>query len=90
MVLLTISPNLLSAIEKYNDSHPWTEDADPAIKQAALGQPISHDQIIQISRALRNEPGGSNHHLSDLLRGVSIYVEPPKPKPQQVCLTSET
>ncbi|KAB8345985.1 hypothetical protein FH972_023037 [Carpinus fangiana] len=88
MVLLTITPTLMRAIQDYQKVSPEGQNdqasaSEPPLEDVAAGQPISHAQIIRISRALRSTKSYDAYHLQDLLRGVTVYVEPPKPKPQQ-------
>lgn len=79
--------------------HPHLNDGEPSLEAPAVGNPISHAQIIAISRCLRQRsetasdqpPSNSDllisHHLDELLRGSKVYVEPPKPRAEPVRLT---
>lgn len=54
-----------------------------------LGKPISHLDLLQLSRELKA------HHLSPptldiLLRGSRVYVPPPVPKPEPVSRLFQT
>ena len=65
---------------------------ESSLKQATMGRPISHGQIIDISKLLRTSygrdrlkeletaDGSFKFGLEDLLRGSKVYVEPPKPR----------
>jgi hypothetical protein len=55
--------------------------SEPSLSEPALGKPISHGQIIDISKKLK-ELELSPYHLDILLRGSKIYVPPPPPKPE--------
>ncbi|KAA6411702.1 MAG: hypothetical protein FRX48_04983 [Lasallia pustulata] len=96
MVQLTMTPAIVAAIEacrKISSSLLSSEahGNDPSLKDPRVGNPISHGQIIAISRCLRkhrNSPGAPHmtaaeppsYHLDDLLRGSKVYIEPSKPK----------
>ena len=109
MVLLTITPTMLDAIKQYQDQiiarpEPRPDHAsswdESSLDDAAVGEPISHGQVIDLSRSLIERATGTtsdeNHrrrlyncdvekfHLDHLLRGSSVYVSPAKPKPEQV------
>ena len=94
MVRLTITPAILRALEElqHRGSVPETQ-GEPSLKQPAIGNPITHGQIISISKTLKEikthtTNGGEDdkvpYHLDDLLRGSRVYVEPPKPKAEPV------
>ena len=93
MVCLTITPAMLRALEELQKRghvpEAREETSEPSLKQPAIGNPISHGQIIEISRTLKKIKIGStngnlentlSYHLDDLLRGSKIYVKPQKPK----------
>ncbi|KAL8840225.1 MAG: hypothetical protein Q9170_001432 [Blastenia crenularia] len=57
----------------------------PDIGDPAIGRPITHAQVITLSKLLKELNGSRNDvtascHLDDLLRGSKIFYEPPKPK----------
>lgn len=69
------------------------DESEPLLKDSSVGRPISHGQIIAISKSLRSLNQNSvndgstavpSHKLDDLLRGSRVYVEPPKPKAEPV------
>ncbi|KAL4819324.1 endoplasmic reticulum-based factor for assembly of V-ATPase-domain-containing protein [Aspergillus spinulosporus] len=88
--LITTSP-ILSALEAIPPS--TREDLNlPFPESLAMGKPISHDQIIRISRYFK-EPRSSDNpdgyggakvdrSLDALLRGTKLYIPPPPPKPE--------
>ena len=100
MVYLTMTPAILQALNilsVHGQAQIAADDAaDPSLEQPVEGNPISHEQIIEISKRLkqiREEAGGREVHddnvicyLDVLLRGSRIYVEPPKPKVEPVSM----
>ena len=97
MVLLTITPAILRAIEELQDRKQspegLSEASEPSLNKPTLGNPISHGQIISVSRTLRKIMSQStngivytdvSYHLDDLLRGSKVYVDPPKLKAEPV------
>lgn len=100
MVRLTITPAILAALRAAErrelDISATNGASEPCLDNPALGNPISHGQIIAISRlskgiyedlqkaeAMSSEMPAS-YHLDDLLRGAKIYNETPKPKAKKV------
>ncbi|KAL4952318.1 endoplasmic reticulum-based factor for assembly of V-ATPase-domain-containing protein [Aspergillus filifer] len=101
MVNLTITPPLLSAIEAIPPTRRKDLDLDlPDTESLSLGKPISHEQIIQISRYFRekhictsdsqnvngdeDENAKADRSLNALLRGTKLFIPPPPPKPEPV------
>lgn len=91
MVLLTITPAIGAAVQACSQLHELPDELDdacePSMSDPAVGKPISHTQLIAISKVLRElDKQGSSVpcHLDELLRGSRIYYEPPKPKAQPV------
>ena len=101
MVRLTITSAILRALEELQHRGHVPEaqgeaQGEPSLKQPAIGNPITHGQIISISKILKeirihtandNEDDKVSYHLDDLLRGSKVYVEPPKPKAEPVDFT---
>ncbi len=54
------------------------EPSDPSLATPAIGNPILHSQILQLSKCQ------STFRLEELLRGSHVYVAPPAPKPAKV------
>ena len=97
MVNLATTSPILSALEAIPPS--TREDLNlPVLESLALGKPISHDQIIRISRYFKEtqsfyNPDGDggtsvDRSLDALLRGTKLYIPPPPPKPEPACLPS--
>lgn len=91
MVLLTITPTVVAAIQACSQLHELPDELDdacePSISDPAIGKPISHTQLIAISKVLRKhnkEESSVACNLDELLRGSRIYYEPPKPKAEPV------
>jgi hypothetical protein len=94
MVLLTMTPAVAEVVQLYLDHAPKSKTQsvtdDPSLNAAAEGSPISHSQLIEISRYLnafnpvRADGTSRPARLSDLLRGCSVYTQPRPPKPKQV------
>ncbi|KAG9560590.1 hypothetical protein KCU71_g3973, partial [Aureobasidium melanogenum] len=87
MVLLTLTPAAKSAVELYSQLSDQKHDdtlSDPSLSEPTVGAPVSHAQLIQVARFLRESclPNKNDFRLDALLKGANIYVPPPKPKPQ--------
>lgn len=80
MVLLTMTPAIVEAVKDVSADKLRTDDATPLL-EPAVGKPISHEQIVRLWRM-----GGEASSLEGLLRGSGVYVPPPAPKPEPVCL----
>lgn len=93
MVLLTMTSSIVEALNRVAESNTGdppqvgeresnsTDDGEPSLRDPAVGNPISHGQIIDIWKRLRNK---TEHaiRLEDLLRGATVYIPPPPPKPE--------
>ena len=94
MVLLVITSKIASALESVSQS---TRE-ELALPAPTLNEPISHAQLITLSRNLSSQgqqsrkhdhedaagDEQSSHSLKSLLRGTKVYVPPPPPKPEPV------
>lgn len=102
MVRLTITPAILRALEELQCRdqvrEALGEASEPSLDQPATGNPITHGQIIAISKTLKEiETDATNdklntmvsYYLDDLLRGSKVYVEPPKPQAEPVGSTTD-
>jgi TMEM199 family protein len=56
---------------------------EPSLKNPRIGNPISHGQVIGLSKLLKAH-GIFPNSLDLLLRGARVYVPPPPPKPEPV------
>lgn len=101
MVCLTITPAMLPALQELQKRgqvpEAREETSEPSLKQPAIGNPITHGQIIAVSKTLKeiktdltngNVENTVSYHLDDLLRGSRVYVEPPKPKAEPASFVS--
>lgn len=100
MVYLTMTPAILQALDilsAHGEAQIVAGNAtEPSLDQPVEGNPISHVQLIEISKRLKQIREGTegreaqDHnvicHMDDLLRGSRIYVAPPKPKVEPVSL----
>ena len=102
MVLLVMTRPMVDGIkqcsEKEVEGWPLERFGDePPLEAAAIGQPISHGQVVDISKILRKhfekledgadlefENGQFMYSLETLLKGSKVYIQPPKPKPSPV------
>jgi hypothetical protein len=66
---------------------PSEQNDEPTLDEAAVGNPISHGQIVDLWKKLR-EAGAREYTLENLLRGARIYVPAPPPKPKPVSMLS--
>ena len=78
----------IHACSKLDNTMDWLGDeTEPSVNEPAVGKPISHTQLLAVSKLLRKhtEVGlPAPCHLDELLRGSRIYYEPPKPKAEPV------
>ncbi|KAI0122784.1 endoplasmic reticulum-based factor for assembly of V-ATPase-domain-containing protein [Daldinia grandis] len=84
MVLLTMTSSIVEAVDQlfrvgFDDIA--TSKGEPSLKDPSVGKPISHEQIVDIWKRLRDESGNTTG-LERLLRGATVYVPPPPPKPE--------
>ena len=99
MVRLRITPNTLEAIQYVGqDGRGARREKAPAAyssKAPAIGDPISHTELLELSKRLRDLIEKHDHdgskpipvfHLDDLLRGSRVYVEPPPLRAEPVRL----
>jgi hypothetical protein len=56
---------------------------EPSLSYPKVGNPISHGQVIDLSKQMRTEELQPSR-LEELLRGARVYIPPPKPKPEPV------
>ncbi|KAF2455424.1 endoplasmic reticulum-based factor for assembly of V-ATPase-domain-containing protein [Lineolata rhizophorae] len=92
MVLLSMTASILAAIQKCAELDGecigrFQRDGEPQLAEPEVGRPISHAQLVDISKFLKkhneDRPESTRDtsiYLNDLLRGSSVYVPPPKSK----------
>ncbi|PNS21685.1 hypothetical protein CAC42_1539 [Sphaceloma murrayae] len=91
MVLLTITKAAKECIDEYDKTTAISKSPDnnePDLRHAAIGDPVSHGQLIDITNALKQrrydgEDLSCAVELETVLRGSKIYTPPPKPKPEK-------
>jgi hypothetical protein len=92
MVRLIATPRILAALEAIPPSSREELNVPNTLNP---GNPISHDQIIRISRYFRDKHiskdvsistkiEGRSFDLDSLLRGTRLHIPPPPPKPEPV------
>jgi TMEM199 family protein len=94
MVLLTMTPSIVEGLQTLKlqtlnrgalqDQKSLVPQGDePLLDDAAVGNPVSHSQIVDIWTALR-DAGHQGYTLEMLLKGSRVYVPPPPQKPEPV------
>jgi TMEM199 family protein len=90
MVLLTMTASIVELLTKLDErntdetAQEKIRSEEPSLAAPAIGNPISHGQIIDI-RKMATAIGFKDYTLESLLQGACVYVPPPPPKPEQVC-----
>ncbi|KAL7938561.1 endoplasmic reticulum-based factor for assembly of V-ATPase domain-containing protein [Trichoderma chlorosporum] len=95
MVLLTMTPSIVDALNLLDEQRKADEPSDDATQnqaeteaakaspEPAVGNPISHDDIISLYKKLdASQPSSPKYSLEQLLRGSRVHVPPPPPKPE--------
>lgn len=71
-------------------SRDQSNDAASSSTEPAVGNPISHSDIVGLYRRLRaTEASEPKYSLEQLLQGSHVYIPPPPPKPEPVSFNSE-
>lgn len=83
MVLLTMTPAIVQGLDTLGDAGLEAKDEDPSLLDAKIGNPISHTQLLNLSKALKAK-GRTPYHLDLLLRGAKVYIPSPPPKAEKV------
>jgi hypothetical protein len=97
MVLLSMTPAVAAAVKIYTEDGKYEQrPEEPSLDAPAPGNPISHGQLIDISKYLKanaekartwnSENEDVPIYLNELMRGCMIYAPPPKPKAEPVRL----
>ncbi|KAL1899275.1 hypothetical protein Cpir12675_001559 [Ceratocystis pirilliformis] len=93
MVLLTITPTIVEALEKLplkeqkevqtnNTTQSVVLPPQPDITCPTEGQPIAHQQVLKLWEEIPGH-GITGFSLEKLLQGSRVYIPPPPPKPEQ-------
>lgn len=92
MVLLRMTPAIVAAVERHQALAETRPGTDPSLDEPAEGKPISHFQLVDISKQLLSHVGPEEtvgqgcdrdqYRLNNLLRGAKFYAPPPPPKPE--------
>ena len=77
MVLLKATPNIISAIT----SLPAEARSSISDIPSTEGSPVTHSTLLILAQLARQH--GIPYSLDNLLRGSSVYVAPPTPKPEK-------
>lgn len=91
MVLLTMTPSIVEGLGILGESaslvssepKPAETPTEPSLESPAPGKPISHSQILDLWKGLR-EQKRTEYTLEQLLHGACVYIPPPPPKPEPV------
>ena len=97
MVLLSMTPGIVRALSRVKEVFPEEysklhKPYDPALAEPKSRNPISHSQLIDLAKLLKQLPVETDladgavptpATLDALLRNASIYTPPPPPKKQQ-------
>ncbi|KAJ4366510.1 hypothetical protein N0V95_000176 [Ascochyta clinopodiicola] len=94
MVLLTMTPGIVRALARAEQVSPEKHSnlqtpSDPTLASPQPGNPISHRQLLALSKLSAQLPTNTDRHdeppttLDALLRNTSLYTPPPPPKKQQ-------
>lgn len=94
MVMLSTTLAMLEAVNLLQQCESANNEVDgndlgSGFTDLATGDPITHAQVIAISKLLRKSRGLpddflASHRLEHLLRGSRVYSTPPKPKEEPV------
>lgn len=91
MVFLTMTAAIVAAVKACQELDKAFLDLDgdtePSLDDPAIGNPISHTQVLALSKSLKKHrelQSSISSHLDELLRGSKIYYEPHKPKAEPV------
>lgn len=97
MVLLTMTPGIVRALQRAETRSPelytnLPRPNEPSLADAKPGNPISHAQLIDLSKLLKSQSPGLDHNhdsenddipttLASLLQNTTIYIPPPPAPP---------
>jgi len=92
---LVVAANEYNALGSSEQQKATLHPSEPPLENPMIGNPISHGQILDIAKALKNsratrdasgneESSQTSCNLDNLLRGCHIYIPPSPPKPEPV------
>lgn len=87
MVLLTMTPGIVRALGRAEEILPdeyilLQRPDEPSLTDATPGNPVSHSQLIDLSKLLKKHVDPETPStLSSLLTNTQIYIPPPPPPP---------
>ncbi|KAL1884143.1 hypothetical protein VTK73DRAFT_6812 [Phialemonium thermophilum] len=91
MVLLTMTPSIVEGLRIRREGSVAPDggaqaetigtDEHQSLEDPAVGNPISHRQILDLWKHIRSSTV-DGFSLEELLRGTSIYKPPPPPRPE--------
>ncbi|KAJ4293048.1 hypothetical protein N0V88_005712 [Collariella sp. IMI 366227] len=81
-----MTPSVVEGLQKLDGISHSSQGGDAPsledlLEDAAVGKPISHAQVVDLWKALK-QAGHVKFTLEMLLKGSNIYAPPPPPKPQ--------
>ncbi|KAK4098729.1 hypothetical protein N658DRAFT_215552 [Parathielavia hyrcaniae] len=95
MVFLTMTSSIVEGLQTLNKHvhhslavMPKQKDYEPSLKDPAVGNPMSHSQVVDLWNALNGVDAG-RWSLEMLLKGSRVYVPPSPPKPEPVSWSDE-
>ncbi|KAF2028728.1 hypothetical protein EK21DRAFT_90398 [Setomelanomma holmii] len=96
MVLLTMTPGIVRALAEaerlsHDDFAKLQQADEPILDDVKPGNPISHSQLIDLSKLLKKHVDELPHNdedplpttLAGLLHSAQVYTPPPPPTPQK-------
>jgi hypothetical protein len=93
MVLLAMTPEVAEVVGLYIERGGPEDGQEPSLKQPVEGNPISHNQLIDIAKYLKNraqsKPSNGGKalptRLDELLKGCALYTPPKPTQTPKVC-----
>jgi hypothetical protein len=70
------------------DQDQSNDAAASSSTEPAVGNPISHSDLLSLYKKLNASESEPKYSLEQLLRGSQVYVPPSPPKPEPVSFTS--
>jgi hypothetical protein len=90
-----MTPAIAAAVKVFTEDENFKQlEDEPSLEAPEAGNPISHGQLIDISKYLKAHPSKVTGksvdrkevptYLNELMKGCTVYVPPPKPKAEPV------